>query len=328
MKVNLIFRNANIGHSIERVFKTIEHEFSNKIEMNRIELPRKGSMPWDVLLNNTYYFKKREGSNIHHVTGHVHDIFLSLLGKKSIHTFHDLVFLDNTKNPIKKAYKWLFWFYLPIKLSDHIVCISNHTKQNILSKVKTNKISVIHNAIDTKFSYVPKKFNAGKPRILHIGTGWNKNLDTTVLSLKNISCHLRIIGKLSETQKEHLRNHQIEYSNTFGVSNTEMIKEYTECDIVNFPSKYEGFGMPIIEAQATGRIVITSNINPMTEIAGEGAVFVVPNDEESLRKAYLDIIQKTEFRDEVINKGFDNVKRFNSVNIANQYLKLYNQVLS
>ena len=77
-----------------------------------------------------------------------------------------------------------------------------------------------------------------------------------------------------------------------------------------FPSLYEGFGLPIIEAQAAGVPVITSNVSSMPEVGGNAAVLVDPYDIEAISKAMWDM-ERQELRSDLIKKGFENIKRFN-----------------
>lgn len=323
MKVLYYFRHPAIAHSIHRVFRTLIRELAPIITVNEIEMPCKGSMPWDVLRNNVYTFKQRDKNSIHHVTGHIHDILLALVGSKTVLTIHDLVFIDNVRNPIKRFYKWLFWLYLPVKLATRVVCISELTKQKVDKLIKNNKTLVIHNALDPIYSYVPKTFNSSKPVILHIGTGWNKNLERTIEALEGIACHLRIIGKLTTNQADLLKKHAISYSNAYNLTDQEIATEYNNCDIVNFPSIYEGFGMPIIEGQATGRVVITADIEPLIEVSGGAVCFVNNNDIQSIRMAYLKIIKESAYREKLVIDGLENVKRFDNKLIASKYLELY-----
>jgi glycosyltransferase involved in cell wall biosynthesis len=327
MKINYFFRHPKVGHSIHRVFRTLIDEINKSHQINIIEMPQKGSMPNDVLKNNIYTYRHRDKKAIHHITGHIHDVLLALIGVKTILTIHDLVFLDNVKNPIKRFIKWLFWLYIPVKIADKVVCISNRTKQNILSKIKTEKLIVIHNPVDPIFKYIEKEFNKHKPIILHIGTGWNKNLEKTIEALSGITCHLRIIGKLKQTQLDLLSKYNIEYSNEINLTDLEIKNEYVNCDIVNFPSLYEGFGMPIIEGQQTGRIVITSKIEPMIEVANGGVAFVSLKKKNSLKEIYLKVIEDDLYREQTIKDGYLNAQRFSVQNISRQYLNLYKNLI-
>lgn len=243
--------------------------------------------------------------------------------QKTVLTVHDTVFLNNVKNPAKRFFKWLFWLYLPLKLADKTVCISTETKRRILTHIRSDKISVIHNPVDDLFKYSEKAFNEKKPVILHIGTGWNKNLNRTVQALSGISCHLRIIGKIDNKTENLLKKYKIEYSNDFNLTDMEIVREYINCDIVNFPSEYEGFGMPVIEGQKTGRVVVASRIEPLIEVSGNAVEFVNPTDIQSIRQAYINIISNKNHRENLIENGLKNVERFSTQIIAEQYMKLY-----
>jgi glycosyltransferase involved in cell wall biosynthesis len=326
MKITYFLRNAKIGFSIQKVFGTIISEIGKNNEVNTVYMPNKGSMPLDVIKNGLYSLNYRNIANINHITGHIHDLILFLWGSKTVLTIHDLVFLDNVKNPIKWVYKWLFWLYIPVKLANKVTCISEKTKERVLKYIKTDKLVVIHNPIDPAFAYSPKVFNYAKPVILHLGTGWNKNLKRTIVALSGISCHLRIVGKVSEEVKSLLDSYSVEYSSVFGLSDEEVLSEYKKSDIVNFPTEYEGFGMPVIEGQAVGRVVLCSRISPLTEISGDAVHYVDPLDINSLRAGYLELINDEEYRNKLIGNGIVNAKKFNVESIARQYLEVYKSI--
>jgi glycosyltransferase involved in cell wall biosynthesis len=84
--------------------------------------------------------------------------------------------------------------------------------------------------------------------------------------------------------------------------------------------------MPIIEAQAIGRPVITSNLGAMKEVAGKGAILVDPNSLEDIRNGILRLIKEDELRSELIHNGLENVKRFDLKRITEQYVVLYQQM--
>lgn len=325
--ITFFHRNHKCGYSIYKVFKTIENELkSQNQEIEEYFMPSQYSMPWDIIRNSIFTFKHRNTKGINHISGHIHDVTLGLISCKTVLTIHDLVFIDNVKNPIKKIYKWLFWLYIPVKLADKVICISNETKRKVLKHIKTDKITVIYNPIDPTFKYVPKAFNQEYPTILHIGTFWNKNLERTIEALEGINCHLRVIGEIDNRILQLLQEKKIQFSNVKGLSDEEIRQEYINCDIVNFPSIYEGFGMPVIEGQQTGRVIITSAIEPIKEIANDGAYFINPYNVDDLRTAYLEIIKNQTLRNDLIEKGLHNVKRFSAKEIATQYIDVYRNI--
>jgi glycosyltransferase involved in cell wall biosynthesis len=131
------------------------------------------------------------------------------------------------------------------------------------------------------------------------------------------------VGKLNETQRAKLEQHRIEYSFVYNISDEEMVRKYEECDVLVFPSLYEGFGMPIVEANAVGRPVLTSNLSSMPEVAGNAACLVDPLDIRSIRHGLLKIIRDDSYRNQLIANGFENRKRFEANEIARQYAALY-----
>jgi glycosyltransferase involved in cell wall biosynthesis len=93
-------------------------------------------------------------------------------------------------------------------------------------------------------------------------------------------------------------------------------------------STLEGFGMPIIEAQATGRVVLTSNCSSMPDVAGKGALLVDPFSIKSMREGLKKLISDSKLRDTLINEGFENVKRFEVETISAMYFEVYSGLVS
>ncbi len=105
-------------------------------------------------------------------------------------------------------------------------------------------------------------------------------------------------------------------------------KEYEQADIIAFPSIYEGMGIPIMEGQACGKIVITTNAMPMSWVAGDGAVLLNnPLDVNEYRKALERVINDDEYRNSVISKGIKNAKRFTCEEGVKRYEQLYMKLL-
>lgn len=326
MRVLYIYRHPDMGYAIRRVFKPIEEEMKKYAEVDSVYLPMPNYSLRGLWKNICAARKaaRKKHYDIVHITGVEHYLIPFLHGQKVVETVHDLGSLSVKGNQIRSFIKNRL-FISSLKGADYITFISQKTCDECNHKVCLDKDKqiVIGNPVDTKFKYVYKRFNQEQPVILHIGTKNNKNLHNTILALKGINCHLRIIGKLSEQDKKELAQNKIVYSNDCDLSDEEIRLEYINCDIVNFPSLYEGFGMPIIEGQAVGRLLVTSNISPMNQVAGDGAMFVNPENVDSIRDAYLCLFADSRLRETQIEKGMKNVKCYNVENIALQYYNLY-----
>jgi glycosyltransferase involved in cell wall biosynthesis len=124
-------------------------------------------------------------------------------------------------------------------------------------------------------------------------------------------------GKATE-QLRHSRVHELGR-----LTDEELVHAYRRCDMVVFASLYEGFGLPILEAQAMGRPVITSNFGAMKEAAGEGALLVDPYSVEAIRDAVLRIKREPALREDLIAKGLRNAAKFSADAVALKYAQIY-----
>lgn len=322
MNIKLIYRKPKPEfNSIENVFDTL----LPYLKIDKIELPF-FSAGISARLKNISFVKKLT-SNIYHITGNDHYLILGLKQRKTILTIHDIEVLKRSAG-IKRFILKKIWFDLPIKHATIVTTISEFSKNEILSlgNYKT-PIEVIYNPLTLPIEYSPKKFNNECPTILHLGTKPNKNLNRLIDAIKDIKCHLTIIGNPSETIINKLKTFEISYEIKSNLSNEAVIEEYKNSDILSFVSTYEGFGLPIIEAQATGRVVVTSNISSMPEIAKDAAYFVDPFNVVAIKNGILNVINNVELREDLISKGLENIKRFEPQKIAEQYTQLYNKVL-
>jgi len=314
-------KNKPSFHSIENVFGAL---FAS-LNVETFELPYE-SVGLLNRLRNIRFLKKQETDFIH-ISGNDHYL-LWWPFKNCILTVHDVESLNR-----KRGWKrWLFkvlWFDIPIRNAKIVTTISEASKKEILrlGNYKT-PIRVIPNPITLPLKYSHKEFNKVRPRILHLGVKANKNLGRLIHSLRGISCELIIIGKATAKLTELLNRHKIQHCFKIGLTNQEVMLEYEKCDILAFVSIYEGFGLPIVEAQAAGRVVLTSNLSSMPEVAGEGALFVNPYSIDDIRAGILNIVNNKRMRESLIEMGCENVKRFQTKKISSMYTELYLQFLN
>lgn len=313
-----------MGYSIGRVFKPIEEEMKKYAKVDSIYMPvSKYSLRglWKNILAARKAVKQKH-YDIVHVTGAEHYLIPFLKGQKVVVTVHDLGFYTNHSKTIKQYWKALL-FIKTLKWADCVTFISEKSQSEAMQLVKINRKAVIPDPVGYDYVYHPKSLNALKPIVLQIGTKDNKNLLRTIAALKGINCHLRIIGNLSNQQVDALENFHLDYSNACNLTDEQIIEEYKNCDIVSLPSVYEGFGMPIIEGQSVGRVVVTSNISPMKEIAGDSAVLVDPYDINSIRVGFIKAINQYE---SFVRKGLKNVNSYRINVIANRYYTVYKNI--
>jgi glycosyltransferase involved in cell wall biosynthesis len=268
-------------------------------------------------------------ADVLHITGDIHYVALRQDKRKTILTIHDLEMLNRFKG-FKRFLIKTFWFDLPIRRSRLVTCISKATKDKLISicKIPDENVRVVHNLLPGSFTFNPKNEIPSRPRILLIGTKPNKNIERIVNALQSIECEIVIIGKISQSQRNLISSSKVPFTNLIAISEVELEEQYRLADILCFASLEEGFGLPIIEAQAIGRPVVTSNVSSMPEIAGNGACLVDPMSTLSIRTGVQKVIDDTKFRHQLITNGFENQKRFRPSIIASQYLALYKELIS
>lgn len=315
--------------SIEKVFSVIKVKLSEKsFGVKSFENPYPSL---SQMLKAMWYFKNHQG-DINHITGDIHWACLFLNPDKTVLTIHDNVGFVNYRSGIKRKLYFLLWLYLPLKKLKYITVISQKTKDELLEfyPIAKDKIRVINNPLTAAvFKRNPiMKNNAEDFRILIVGTRENKNVDRILDALENIKCSIDIVGETNDFQNEKINRMDAKIDIHNFVSDKELEYLYRKSDILCFPSLYEGFGMPIIEAQANGCAVITSNIEPMISVAGNGAVFVNPKDVSDIEAKINLLIGDFELRCNLIENGYQNAQRFLPEAITEQYINLYKEILN
>jgi glycosyltransferase involved in cell wall biosynthesis len=144
-----------------------------------------------------------------------------------------------------------------------------------------------------------------------------------VEAVSELPVTLVIIGPLNDLQRAQLTRLGVPYENHLDLGRDELRDQYRRADAVVFASTYEGFGLPIIEAQAIGRPVVTSNICSMPEAAGGAACLVNPLDVADIRRGIRRLLNDAEYCDELVSRGRTNASLYSPARIAGEYANVY-----
>jgi glycosyltransferase involved in cell wall biosynthesis len=313
--------------SIERLFEGVRRNLGPAVEarVHICPFPSRGLLP---RLRNALNARRHAGNHVCHVTGDVHYLALALPRRKTVLTIHDCAVLHRLKGWRRELVRKL-WFEWPVRSSAVTTVISGATRDDLFNWIPARlreRIRVVPNCVGSEFVPVPKSFNVEKPVFLQIGTAWNKNIERVTDALKDMSCRLEIVGPLSGRQLALLDESGIEYAALGRVDDEELLEAYRRCDALIFASLSEGFGLPVVEAQAVGRPVITTSRGALGEVAGDGAIFVDPECVASIREGVEKVIADSDLRGALIEAGYVNVRRFQAEAIAARYEAIYHEL--
>ena len=318
--------------SIERVFDAVAAASPPHLCIARVRMPLAGIRPLALLRNCLAARAVR--ADVLHVTGDVHYVlpFVSR-GAVRVLTIHDLASLDRTRGVRRRMIRRV-WFAWPLARADAVTTVSEETRRRLIDEFGSvaAKVRVIENPLTAPFADSPPKpsqaLTTASCVVLAVGAGANKNLVRTAQAVHRLGASLRIIGKLDEATIVQLGHIGVSFKAVHSLTDDELLSEYVSADVLAFPSLHEGFGLPIVEAQAVGLPVVTSNRPPMSDVAAGGAVLVDPNHFVEIADAIAAICEEAELRQQLRLKGLENVRRYGAEQIANQFARLYDELLA
>jgi len=232
-----------------------------------------------------------------------------------------------------------------LKRADRIVCVSEATRRDLLTyaDVDPGRIVVIPNAVFQPLERAPAEacrairsefgLPADVPLVLHVGRNFYKNRETVLRVFARIhrrhpDARLLFVGGATEALAGAVREEGLGDRVHFAdhVPSEKMAALYTTATLLLFPSLYEGFGYPVLEAQLCGTPVICSNAGSLPEVAGDGAILFAPDDVEGMAEAATELIGGQSAA-ALVALGYSNVERFASPAWCNAHTKLYRELL-
>lgn len=269
---------------------------------------------------------------------------------KKIVTVHDIIPLKFPKNlPLASRLFYSKWMTYSYRYADLIIADSECTKKDLIKylKISENKIRVIHLATSKSFkpesSYknitnIKDKYKTGEKYFIHVGTiEPRKNLPFLVSSYAKavkagIAENLVIVGKhgwyyeslFDLVKKLHLENKIIF---TGYADDSDIPALYSGATALTFPSIYEGFGFPPLEAMACGTPVISSNTSSLPEVVSNAGILLPPKDEKEWAKKMIEISNNKKLAQKLRIKGLAQAKKFSWEETAKKTIKVYEEVM-
>jgi glycosyltransferase involved in cell wall biosynthesis len=290
---------------------------------------------------------QRDGVNIYHGLSGELPLGIRRSGIKSVVTIHDLIFLRHPEfyNWIDtKIYAWKF--RQTLREADHIIAISECTKRDImeLGQVDEQRISVIYQSCSPRFSAsinpsiigkVKHQYGLTSPFVLSVGSiEERKNIGLAIRALRRLpeELHLVAVGKPTDYSKkmmqEAMRNGLGQRVHLLhGVSDAHLHALYHMAESFVYPSLYEGFGIPIIEAISSGLPVVACTGSCLEEAGGPDSLYVAPDDVEGMAAALRQVLRGAEGREQRIERSRQYIRRFEGADVAGQVADLYRRLL-
>ena len=266
--------------------------------------------------------------------------------KPFIITIHDLIlkrFPTQRASTLVPAYYWLknltyqIVILSAIKRAKKIIAVSNYTKNDILKyfKVKSSKIKVIYEGVslDSKVKDVSSN-NLSKKYLLYVGNAYpHKNLERLILAFNKLikdesNLYLILVGEIDyfykKIQNKFLDSKQIIFTDF--VLDKELTALYKNASLYVFPSLYEGFGLPPLEAMSHGVPVICSEASCLPEILGDSAIYFNPQDINDIAEKIKYVLNNKDVQKNLILKGFNQIKKYKWDKMAEEILEIYKSV--
>jgi len=343
MKICFITRTINKkgGQGIDNVNYNLIKEFKKTKEISLTAISSKQPLKsmfegiiYDLSLFPTLLKQK---ADIYHATvPYVGYVPIILNKKRVIVTIHDLIpFFLRGMHPLSRLY-----YKICTKLckrADKIITVSEYSKKEIVERIgiNTDKIKVIHNGVDHNRFYPKEKEKKEFFEIGFIGgLTKQKNPLTLIKAFSKIKNKKKIKlliggkGKELKTLKSFVKKNKIKNVEILGfISEQKLPDFYRNLDLFVYPSLYEGFGLPVLEAMACGCPVITSNNSSLPEISGNAGILVDPTNVGDIQRKIEEVIKNRPFQKDLKKKSIEQAKKFSWENCAMKTLKIYKELV-
>jgi glycosyltransferase involved in cell wall biosynthesis len=285
---------------------------------------------------------KKDGIELFHGLSHELPLGIEKSDIKSVVTIHDLIFL-RFPQLFKKVDRSIYLqkFKHACQVADHIIAVSEQTKRDIISffDIPKEKITVVYQGCHQLFQEkakpeiregVRRKYQLPERFLLYVGTiEERKNLLSLLKAIKELpEQELVIIGNgkaYKEKCLQYIKSEELTKRVHFmpHLELAEMAAIYQEADILIYPSIFEGFGIPILEALFSRTPVITSKEGCFGEAGGPSSMYVDPLNPNEIKEAVQQILSDEDLQNKMIDEGYSYAQNFTDKKIAHNLMKVY-----
>ncbi len=321
---------------VENYTKNILEKLSQKLQLNIVK-PKNDNKYLAHLWS--HFILPFKSGNILFCPANIAPLYVPK-SKKLIITIHDVAFLtypDSFSAIFRFYYRWLM--PIVVKRADTIITVSQSSKKEILKyyPYAKDKIEVIYLGLDEKYKIIDSIVK--EKIILYVGSlNERKNFtsvieafellnldDYTLLIIGNFSSNFLIDDKTNKILKRAKEKDNIEFKSN--ILDEELVKIYNKATLLIFPSFYEGFGLPPLEAMACGTPVITSNLTSMPEVCGDAAVYINPYKVKDIKEKIEMLIENEELQQQIIQKGLERVKQFDWEKASVKHIDIFKKAM-
>ena len=254
-------------------------------------------------------------------------------------TIHDVRDANSHVLPLRQLYR--FTWRNALARVDHVITVSRTMKSEIEALSAYVPVTVIYNGINQSFPCILNRTDHRNRCTQLLAVGHlepRKNYLTLLNAVARIKkrkrdVHLTVVGRDGGSKDAieaaiHANDLTADITLRSDVSNTELANLYRACDMVVFPSLYEGFGIPLIEAMAAHRPIITSDIGVFREITEDQGCYFPPLDPEAMASSILQLVDQPLLADRLVEYGTARISDFRYEHLATQVTELYRQLIS
>jgi len=299
---------------------------------------REASSPWTSLARYMSRVRTTTDADIVHNTFYLPHGLAPTRGAKRIVTIHDMI--PELLPHSRRRLDWLTLKQRYVKSADHIICVSEATKQDLIKVYGIPKapISVVHHGVDPRFhgevakaDFLPERY------VLHVGhRGQYKDADVYFRAFAKIAkqdseLQLLCVGGDGISEQESARLHELgireRVSQRF-LSDDLMASAYAHAEVFVFPSHFEGFGLPALEAMACGTPVVLAAATSLPEVGGDAAEYFEPGSDEDLARVLSDLLADSGRRRVLREAGLARAAEFTWVRAAERTAEVYRNTLA